>query len=241
MKPDNIRMVLVETTHPGNIGGVARAMKNMGLDRLDLVAPRHFPHEDATARASGAADVLDRARVHGDLDAALAGCTMVIGMTARARTLGWPELTPRQCARRAAEHSLAGEVALVFGRERSGLTNEQIDRCHYTVTIPSNAEYPSLNLVCAVQILTYELFMAGVAPGNEPAGAGEIPATSEELTRLHEHLREVLTEIGFLRPENPRILMRKIVRMLNRARLSQEEVNILRGVLTAVGNHRGST
>jgi len=240
MNPCNVRIVLVETTHPGNIGGVARAMKNMGLMRLHLVAPRHFPHADATARASGAADLLQGALVHDDLDAALTGTTLAIGMTARARSLGWPELTPRECGRRAAAHSLGGEVALVFGRERSGLTNEHIERCQFTVKIPSDPDYPSLNLVCAVQILAYELYLAGGADDREDSGTPQ-PAPSEELIRLHEHLREVLIEIGFLRPENPRVLMRKIVRLLNRAHPTQEEVNILRGILSAVRHSRGPT
>lgn len=240
MNFDNVRVVLVGTTHPGNIGASARAMKNMGLERLLLVDPALYPHADATARASGADDVLAKAQVVKSLDAALTGCALIGGTSARRRNLTWPELDSRQFAVRAAELSEHSKVALVFGRERSGLTNEELERCHFLVQIPTNPNYSSLNLAAAVQVLTYELRMAaGVAASERHPGRELPPALAEEMTRFYTHLEQVLIEVGFLDPNNPRHLMRRLRRLFNRVQPDQIEVNILRGILTAVQKRKG--
>ncbi|MEE8118266.1 MAG: RNA methyltransferase [Gammaproteobacteria bacterium] len=230
---DRVRIVLVETSHPGNIGAAARAMKNMDLDELWLVAPKSFPDVEATARASGAQDILESARVVESLDEAIAGCAVVAGTSARLRRLAWPEITPRECATLIRE--LPGDVstAIIFGREKTGLTNDEMDRCSHMLSIPANPEYSSLNLAAAVQIVGYELFdsKASRKSVEEPESP---PATADELERYYAHLESVMVEIGFLNPDNPRHLMRRIRRLHNRAGLDQNEVNILRGILTAV-------
>ena len=230
---DQIRIILVETTHPGNIGGAARAMKNMGLARLSLVSPLYFPHAEATARASGADDLLAAAEVHPTLDAALAGCTLVFGTTARTRSIPWPAVDPREAAQRALAAAPQGPVAFVFGREHSGLSNEELDRCNYLLHIPTNPEYASLNLAAAVQVVAYELRMATqqgpvMAPDATPL------ASVHERELFYGHLEGVLTELRFLDPNNPKHLMRRLRRLFNRAELDQNEINILRGILTAV-------
>lgn len=237
---ETVRIVLVGTTHPGNIGAAARAMKNMGLGRLVLVNPQSFPHADATSRASGADDVLARAEVCATLDQALAGCGLVMGASARLRRLGVPELDPRQCADRILDEARGTEVAVLFGREHSGLTNEELSRCHYHMHIPTNPDYSSLNLAAAVQVLAYELRMAsragrGSAAPGEPA---EPPASAEYLEGFYAHLQETLVEIGFLDPNNPRIMLRRLRRLFNRARPTDVEINILRGILSAARTPR---
>ena len=187
---DNIRIVLVHTTHPGNIGAVARAMKNMRLRKLDLVAPKQFPHAEATARASGADDLLAQARVHEDLDAALVDCRLVVGASARTRSVEWPVLDPRRCAAELSRAAADGPVAVLFGRESSGLTNEELDRCRYLVQIPANPEYASLNLAMAVQILAYELMMAGPLPASVPQA--RVLAAAERFEGFMEHLGDTL-------------------------------------------------
>ncbi len=231
---DNIRITLVGTTHPGNIGASARAMKAMGLGRLVLVAPQSFPSAEATARASGADDVLYRARVADDLPAALAECTLVVGASARRRGLSSPELTPREAARELLAGAARAPVALVFGRESSGLSNVEIDRCHYLVRIPANPDYSSLNLAAAVQVLVYELRQAALAGCELPAEQTPV-VSAAEMERFYDHLQQVLLTAGFLNPANPRHLMRRLRRLFNRARPDQTEVNILRGILSAVG------
>lgn len=228
-----IRIVLVETSHPGNIGAAARAMKTMCLDRLWLVNPAEFPHSDASARASGAVDILEQARVTATLDEALTGCALVVGTSARHRGIGPPEMMPRECAERLVTAAAEQDVALVFGRERTGLTNEELGRCHLLVNIPANPEYASLNLASAVQVLGYELILAQAAP---PAAVGsETPlATADEMERLYEHLESAALETGFLDPANPKHLMRRLRRLFNRAQPDQNEVNILRGLLSAL-------
>jgi TrmH family RNA methyltransferase len=230
----SIRIVLVGTTHPGNIGAAARAMKNMYLSRLYLVVPEHFPDAEATSRASGADDVLAAARVCPTLEEALSGCSLVIGASARLRTIAWPQVDAHEAARLAVDEARqGGEVALVFGREHSGLTNEELERCNYLMHIPSNPEYSSLNLAAAVQVAAYEVMMAADGAGGElPAQGEEPPATADELEHLYGHLERTLVEIGFLDPTNPRLLMRRLRRLFNRARLEKTEVNILRGILT---------
>lgn len=233
----NIRIVLVNTSHPGNIGGAARAMKNMGLSRLVLVDPHVFPSPEASARASGADDILANAQVVPTLEEALVGCSLVMGTSARDRSLPWPLLDPRACATKAVEDARAGgEVALVFGREHAGLTNEELQRCHFHVHIPSAPEFSSLNLAAAVQVLAYEvrlafLALAQVAP-SAPAEAPVELATAEELEGFYGHMEATLVDIGFLDPEKPRHLMARLRRLYSRCRLERTEVSILRGILT---------
>jgi tRNA (cytidine32/uridine32-2'-O)-methyltransferase len=237
MTLNNIRVVLINTTHPGNIGAAARAMKNMCLSELVLVNPAQFPSDEASARASGADDLLQSAKVVDSLEQAIAGCHWVVGTTARARTIGWPTLTPRVCAEQLIVQATAAPVALVFGRERMGLTNEEVDKCQALVTIPCNPEYLSLNVASAVQILAYETYLASRQPGdNEHAQTAsiEVAASSDEMERFYAHLEQVLVEIGFLDPDNPRKLMRRLRRLFGRGGLDGNELNILRGILTAI-------
>lgn len=236
----SVRIVLVGTTHPGNIGAVARAMKNMGVADLALVEPRQFPHKDATARASGAVDILKNATVSDTLAEALQDCVYVAGASARSRTINWPTMEPRQCAAKLLEEGQAGPVAAVFGAEKYGLTNEHLDLCDTLLTIPSNPDFSSLNLGMAVQVLTYELRAAGIdreLPIYEP----DAPlATNADMEYFYTHLENVLTELRFLNPDNPRHLMRRLRRLFLRARPDQNELNILRGILTAVDRKGGS-
>ena len=232
----SIRIVLVGTTHPGNIGAVARAMKNMGLTDLALVDPRYFPDKEATARASGAEDLLERATVVETLGEAIADCVYVAGASARSRAINWPCLDARDCAARLLDESRQGSVAAVFGPEKSGLSNSDLDHCDTLLTIPTNPEFSSLNLAMAVQVVTYEIRAAGKAPEYE---ADAPLATSGDMERFYEHLQRVLTELEFLDPDNPRHLMRRLRRLFIRARPDQNEVNILRGILAAVERDRG--
>lgn len=233
-----VRTVLVRPTHPGNVGGAARALKNMGLERLYLVSPPDPFSTEAQARAADAVDVLGRAVVCGDLDAAIADCHFVVGTSARDRRIGWPVLDPRDCATRLLEEAQRGPVALLFGQERTGLTNAELDRCHALCVIPSSPVYRSLNLVAAVQILAYEIYRAAVSPA--AVAVGDPPATNEEMEHFHAHLREVLVETRFLDPDNPRLLLRRLRRLFSRARPDKNEVNILRGILTAVQTALGT-
>ncbi|ONN00100.1 tRNA (cytosine(32)/uridine(32)-2'-O)-methyltransferase TrmJ [Pseudomonas aeruginosa] len=239
---DRIRVVLVNTSHPGNIGGAARAMKNMGLSQLVLVQPESFPHGDAVARASGATDILDAARVVDTLEEALSGCSVVLGTSARDRRIPWPLLDPRECATTCLEHLEAnGEVALVFGRKYAGLTNEELQRCQFHVHIPSDPEFGSLNLAAAVQVLTYEVRMAWLAAQGKPTKMEKFESTSmlntelvtaDELELYYAHLERTLIDIGFLDPEKPRHLMSRLRRLYGRSAISKLEMNILRGILT---------
>jgi len=233
---EKVRIVLVDTSHPGNIGAVARAIKNMGLARLYLVNPQQFPHADATARASGADDLLAQATVCATLDEALTGCSLVMGASARLRNLTVPLLNPRQCATQVLNETGSADVecALIFGREDSGLTNEELGRCHHLVHIPTNAEYSSLNLAAAVQVLSYELRMATLdGQATLVNDEAESLASADDMERFYGHLQQTLEEIGFLDPANPRIMMQRLRRLFNRTRPSEIEMNILRGILTA--------
>ena len=234
----SIRIVLVGTTHPGNIGAVARAMKNMGLGDLVLVKPKYFPHEEATARASGASDVLDSARVVDTLEEALADCVYVAGASARSRTINWPSMGPRDCAERMIQESGHGKVAAVFGPEKTGLHNDDLDLCHTLLTIPTDPGFSSLNLAMAVQVITYELRVASMLDQGPVFEAEAPPATGEEMEHFYTHLENVLKDIEFLDPENPRHLMRRLRRLFIRARPDKNEINILRGILTAVDRTR---
>lgn len=234
----NIRIVLCRPTHPGNIGAVARAMKTMGLTRLTLVSPKRFPAPEAQALAADAGDILDSTLISPSLAEAVRDCRLVVGASARPRRIGWPTLTPAEGAQRLLEAAGTGTgtVALVFGQERTGLTNDELDRCHAVITIPANPEYPSLNIASAVQVLAYELRIKALAGMPEAGGsdAAGLPVTQGQLDLLYRHLEEMLVEIRFLDPANPRLLMRRLKRLFNRAGLDQNELNILRGVLTEV-------
>ncbi|MFL6651385.1 MAG: RNA methyltransferase, partial [Sulfurifustaceae bacterium] len=179
-----IRVVLVRPSHPGNVGGVARAMKNMGLDQLRLVAPSSYPSPEAEARAADAADILARAVVCAELDEAIGTCHFIVGTTARSRRIEWPALNPADAAARLLQEAERGPVAVLFGHERTGLTNAELDRCHALVSIPANPEYPSLNLVCAVQIIAYEIYRTGSFNSAGPV-IQEPPATEEEMAHFY--------------------------------------------------------
>src|SRR5687768_11541527 len=232
----SIRVVLVDPNHPGNIGAVARAMKNMGLTELHLVRPKSFPHAEATARASGADDVLEAARVHEEFEDAIADCGLVVGTSSRQRHLTWDLVEPRDCAPLIVQTAQVSNVALVFGSEKYGLLNVELSRCNLLVTIPTAAEYASLNLAMAVQVIVYELWLA-MRPGTPAQQPPESPpATGDDMARLYEHFEVVLEEINFR--DRTGYLMTRIRRLFNRARLDQNEMNILRGILTAVQARR---
>lgn len=232
-----VRVVMVDTSHPGNIGAAARAMKNMHLSQLYLVKPQLFPHAEATSRASGADDILAQAKVCATLPEALHGCALVFGASARRRTIPWPLVDARSCAGMALEQACTGgEVAIVFGREHSGLTNDELELCNYLMHIPSNSEYSSLNVAAAIQVVAYELNMATLGEARIDAPvlerqAYDEPATADEIEGFFQHLEHTLTAIEFFDPDNPRQLMRRLRRLYNRTHLEKTEVNILRGIL----------
>ncbi|MGI2027359.1 RNA methyltransferase [Endozoicomonas acroporae] len=232
---ENISIVLVNPSHPGNIGAAARAMKTMGLSQLCLVAPDEFPSGTATALASGADDILRNARVCATLDEALADCQFVVGTSARVRGVSLPLVDPRACARSIIDEAVTHKVALIFGREDKGLTNDQLRRCHLQVHIPTNEEFSSLNLGAAVQVLCYELRMMQLLS----ADALEMPeprshelANMEDMERYYDHLYQVLLEIGFLDHSSHEKIMAKLRRLYGRVRPDRVELSILRGVLS---------
>ena len=230
---DRIRIVLCTTTHPGNIGATARAMKTMGLSRLALVTPRFFPHEQATAMASGADDVLAAAKVYASLPDALQGTTLVVGMTARARDLSHPMRPMREVAQQVAEEAQQGEVALVFGTEMSGLSNAELDACQVLANIPAQPGFSSLNLAASVQIAAYELRQA-LLQDRGAVGRDYPLASHEEMEHFYRHLERVMYGSGFLDPAQPGRLMIRLRRLFSRARVEREEVSILRGILKAL-------
>ncbi|WP_290651583.1 RNA methyltransferase [Aquisalimonas sp.] len=235
MRPEHIRMVLVEPSLAANVGAAARAMKTMGLSEFHLVAPRQFPHPNATAMASGADDLLAAARVHETLDQALAGATLVLGLSARQRTLSCPVANPREAAAMVLGEAESRPVAVLFGRERVGLTNAELDRCHRLVHIPANPDYSSLNIAASVQVMAYELRMASLAGETVAQPRSQWPpATADDMERLYEHLERVLQRIDFLDPSNPRALMRRMRLFIGRARPDRNEMQILRGILAHV-------
>ena len=239
----NIRVVLVSTQHPGNIGATARAMLTMGLTDLVLVKPDRYPHPQARASAAHAEVVLDRARVVSSLEEAVSDCGWVLATTARPRHLGDEPLTPWAGAARAVERAGESPVALVFGCERTGLTNEELDRCHAALMIPTNPGYSSLNLSQAVQLMAYELRRAAhptVAPvASKTEHPRYVPPTAEEMERFYEHLQRILLSTGFMDPDNPRHLMRRLRSFFNRAHPDRNELNILRGILTSLEKPKG--
>jgi len=230
---DNIRIVLVNTSHPGNIGSAARAMKTMGLHDLVLVDPMAAPDGHTTAMAAGAVDVLANARTVTTLAEAVADCGLVIGSSARSRTLEWPMLDPREAGAKSILESKQHKVALVFGRERTGLTNDELQQCHYHVCIPANPEYSSLNLAMAVQTICYEVRMHHLANDTVPVAVDDYPQ-QQDLDRFYAHLEQLLLQVNFLRADHPGQVMSKLRRVFNRARPDSQELNILRGILTAV-------
>ena len=231
---DRIRFVLVRTSHPGNIGAAARAIRTMGHARLSLVAPHAFPHAEASALAAGADDVLAHAHVTRDLPEAIADCRLVLGATARRRDVPMEEVDPRAAAARvvATAHD-GGEVALVFGSERIGLENEDIQRCHAAVLIPSDPAFPSLNLAQAVQVLAYEVRMAELAGATPlPDQRNDPPASSAEMEAFFAHIEQTLDAIDFHKGRSPRTIMARLRRLYLRARPDQRELRILHGILT---------
>jgi tRNA/rRNA methyltransferase len=239
---DRVRIVLCATSHPGNIGAAARAMLTMGVRRLVLVAPQRFPDDEAVARASGATAVLDAAQVVATLDDALAGCVLVVGLSARPREFAGRVLPVRAAAVEAVAHAPLGDVAFVFGTEMSGLSNDQLTRCGVVATIPANPDYGSLNLAAAVQVACYELNVA--ATGGEVWRAPRFaPATADEIEGLYAHAATTLVAMRFLNPAHPKRLLPRLRRLFARRGFEREEVNILRGILARidelVGRARG--
>ncbi|HEX6008293.1 MAG TPA: RNA methyltransferase [Burkholderiales bacterium] len=233
----NIRIVLVGTTHPGNIGASARALKTMGLARLYLVAPERYPDPEAQWRASRATDVLASAKVCATLDEALAGVTYAVACSARSREIAVPETTAREAAKEVIDIAQTQEAALVFGNETFGLTTDEVNKCRLLATIPAAADYSSLNLAAAVQVFAYELRMAAFAESAAaPAAKPRDFATHEEVEGFYAHLEHAMVEVGFLDPQHPKKLMPRIRRLFARAQLEKEEVNILRGILKSFRN-----
>lgn len=230
---NNVRVVLSHTTHPGNIGAAARAMKTMGLETLYLVNPKYFPDPQADTMACGAEDLLHSAVVCSSIDEALRGTVFVAALTARLRDISHEVLTPRQAMPMVARHAQHQPVALLFGTEMSGLTNEEVSKSHILVRIPANPAYSSLNLAAAVQVACYELSVAMEYVGLNWRDIEIEPARHEELEGFFRHLEEVLAKIGFFNTRHPSKLMLKLRRLYARARLEQEEVNMLRGILSA--------
>lgn len=251
---DNIRVILVNTSHPGNIGATARAMKNMGVRHLYLVDPRDFPSGVATGRAVGAVDILENATVTATLEEAIADCGLVIGASARSRRVPWPVLSPVQCAQKVVSEAGDNKVALVFGREDSGLSNEELQLCNFHVHIRSDEDFSSLNLAAAVMVVTYEVRMAILglreadtsthdvaAAINQPEDVvveglqWDVPrATGQQMESFYEHLEQVMVDLNFHDPENPRLLMMRMRRLFGRIRPDQMEASILRGFLSHI-------
>ncbi len=235
---DNVKVVLVETSHTGNMGSAARAMKTMGLSQLCLVNPIIKPDSQAISLSAGASDIIKNAQIVPTLDDAIADCTLVIGTSARSRSLAWPTLTPRQCGDQiAARAKHASQVALVFGRERIGLTNDELQKCHYHVSIPANPDYSSLNLAMSVQILCYEIRISML---NDMENVSQLKETlsdlpkEEDIERFYQHLEQTLLKTGFINSNHPGQIMGRLRRMFTRAQIEQQELNILRGILTSI-------
>ena len=234
---DHIRVVLSHTTHPGNIGAAARAMKTMGLRHLYLINPRYFPDAQATAMAAGADDILENAVVCNSIDEALQGVVFTVAMTARLRDISIEVKTPREAMPQVLQEAQAGPVALLFGTEMSGLTNEEMGKAQLGVNIPTNPEFSSLNVAAAVQVMAYETSVA--AQSFVPSVPQIEPATHERVEGLYEHLQRTLFEIGFFTTQNPARLMQRLRRLYSRTRLEDEEINILRGILTVTTEYNG--
>ena len=233
----DVRIVLVNPSHPGNIGGAARAMKTMAVNQLVIVEPQEYPDPRAVWRAAGARDLLEQARIVDTLDEAISDCDLVVGTSARGRRIPWPLVNAKQCAERIYSEAEAAKVAILFGREDSGLNNDELQRCNLHVHVPTSADYGSLNLAMAVQIVCYELRMQsleGSADYTEETEWDEPFANAEDVERFHQHLAQTLADIDFFDPENPRQLLTRLRRLFTRIRVDKMELNILRGILTAV-------
>lgn len=233
---ENVKVILVGTSHSGNIGSAARAMKVMGLTEMVLVSPQCEVDEQTLSLASGAGDVAQNAQILDSLEEAVADCALVVGSSARSRTLEWPMLEPRECGVKFIEEAEKGKVALVFGRERTGLTNDELQKCHYHVCIPANPEYSSLNLAMAVQTLSYEIRMAWLAKeaGQYPEPAEQEYPRHKELELFYQHLENVVLDTQFISKDKPNLVMNKLRRLFSRARPELQELNMLRGILTSV-------
>lgn len=243
----SIKIVLDRTTHPGNIGAAARAMKTMGLQNLCLVSPSHFPDSEATVRAAGADDLLEQANIHSTVFEAIEDCQLVIGTSARLRNLSLPQLDPKACAELLFSKAHCSEkAAIVFGTERTGLENDDLLKCHYHLYVPTVPEFYSLNLASAVQIMAYELRMAFLSRHSEEEGLVAVPpmdpgnelANVGDVERFYEHFQQVLEQLDFLRPPGSKQVISRLKRLFNRAQLETRELNILRGILSSIGNNR---
>jgi len=236
----NIRIVMVNTSHPGNIGAAARAMKNMGLEKLYLVEPKDYPSLEAISRSVGAVDVLDNAVVVKNLDEAISDCVWVAGTSARFRTVEWPILEPRECVQKALEYINEGEIAVVFGNETNGLTNEQMERCNMLLHIPTNPDFSSLNIAAAVQVVCYEFRQAlvqekaKIKPPKRGKHRYDIIANATQLDGMYGHIREALDELSFFGTKNPDVMMRRLKGLFSRAETTQREVSIIRGICAAI-------
>ena len=234
----NIRIVLVNTSHPGNIGAAARAMKNMGLSRLTLVAPKDYPSLEAISRSVGAVDILDNAVVVKDLKQALQDCLWVAGTSARLRTIEWPILEPRECVQKSLEIIEQGDIAIVFGRENSGLSNDEMEKCNVLLHIPTDPDYSSLNLAAAVQVVCYEYRLALMnnkitkQKGNK--NRYDVLASSNQMDGMYEHLHAALSYLGFFGEKNSDVVMRRLKGLFNRANVTQRELSIVRGICSAI-------
>ncbi len=235
---NEIRVVLVNTSHNGNIGSAARAMKTMGLSKLYLVDPVNDIDSHASALAAGATDVLGDAVIVDNLKDAIADCSLVIGTSARSRTLSWPMVEPKECGEKLVSEAVNGPVALVFGRENSGLSNEELQLCNYHVCIPANPEYSSLNLAMAVQTLCYEVRMSFLETQSSEKKAVKEDDTlypsSKQMELFYEHLEQTLNKTDFIVKRHPGQVMTKLKRLFNRARPEEVELNILRGILSSI-------
>lgn len=254
ISPAKVRIVMMNTSDSGNIGAAARAMKTMGFNQLYLVEPKDYPSGKATARASGAADVLHHAVVTTNLEEALQGCQLVVGTSARMRSIPWPVMAPRQFATMLQQEPDDSQVAIVFGREDSGLTNEELRRCHYHLSIPGNPDYGVLNVAAAIQVICYELRLALIETTEPDPADGEGPSmvlsrtewdaplsSAEDMERFFQHLEQTLLDIRFYDPNNPRQILTRIRRLFNRTRLDRLEMNLMRGILARVQQLAGNS
>jgi len=239
---NKVHIILVEPSHPGNIGAAARAMKNMALEHLRLVSPEVFPHREATTRAAGADDLLANAKVFSNLNEAIADCHVVFGTSARSRSLPWPLITPNACADQIAGELHDQKIAIVFGRESSGLKNEELALCQYHVNIPTTESFSSLNLGAAVQVMAYEIYRAHIDDSLAPAlENNDSPlANAGQLASFYAHLQSTLVDLDFLDPKQPKLLMQRLQRLFNRTHLEEKEIHILRGILSAIDRSSSS-
>lgn len=230
----NIRIVMISTFHPGNIGAAARAMKNMGLSQLYLVDPVEYPHPEASSRAAGAEDILEKAHLVSTLEEAIADCSLVIGTSARSRSFPWPMMDASTAAAQSVQEAQTAPVAIVFGRERMGLHNDELMLCNYHLSIPANPDYPVLNVSAAIQIVCYELWKsAHTEAGNRDENSETYPS-QKDMQYFYQHLESVLKAVGFIIPQHEGKVMTKLKRFFNRGRPEQQELNMLRGLLSAI-------